>query len=205
MTGGRNVQSIWAGLLLAFAGMVAGVMPALAQELPGRRDALRLIYPADADVESVVTPHPSLSEGQVALLSTAISEGLMPQMVFYGALAIAPDNGLADPQTTVAVGNFHDEASASADALARCDAARAADATPCVIVLVVRPAGWAPGAALQMSSGAAAALQTEFRQADQPRYFAISYATGRFGIGPSAETAQAACGQADCQAVVADR
>jgi len=178
--------------------------PLAAQDLPNRRDALRSVFAADAEVESVVFPHPALNDAQVELLSSAIAQGLMPQMVFYGALAIAPDTGLADPQTTIAVGNFHDEESAASAALARCDAARAEDASPCVVVLIVRPAGWEPGAPLQLSSGAVEALRGEFRQADRPRVFAISDATGGYGIGPDVEAARAACGAADCRAVVAD-
>lgn len=179
-------------------------LPAMAQELPNRRDALRMVFNADAPVESIVYPHPSLNAAQTELLASAVDQGLMPQMVFYGALAIAPDTGLADPQTTVAVGNFHDEVSAATAALSACNAARDASATPCVIVLIVRPAGWEPGATLQLSTAAVEALRGEFRRVDRPRVFATSLATGRFGFGPSTEAALAACGEADCQAVVAD-
>lgn len=192
----NRVLSVLAAITLA--------LPAMAQELPGRRDALQMIFPSDAEVESVVFPHPSLNEAQVQLLSNAIAQGLMPQMLFYGALAIAPDTGLADPQTTVAVGNFHDEVSAANAALDRCDAARDEEATPCVIVLVVRPAGWQPGATLQLSVQAAEALRSEFRRLSRPRIFATSLATGQYGMGEGLEAALSACGQPDCRAVIAD-
>ena len=192
---------VFIGVILS-AVLIAG--PLAAQDLPNRREALRSTFPADAPVESLVFPHPSLNEAEIQLLSSAVDQGLMPQMVFYGALAIAPDSGLADPQTTTAVGNFHDEVSAANAALARCDAARPEDAEPCTVVLIVRPEGWEPGSLLQLSAGAVEALRTEFRRLDRPRVFATSNATGGFGFGPNAEAALAACGMADCTAVIAD-
>lgn len=184
--------------------LISVTAPLAAQDLPNRRDALRLVFASDAEVESVVFPHPSLNEAEVTLLSTAVAQGLMPQMLYYGALAIAPDSGLADPQTTTAVGNFHDEDNAAAAALARCDAARPAAAAPCTVVLIVRPAGWSAGGPLQLSSGASDALQRDFRQLDRPRVFATSAATGQFGFGADEASALAACGAGDCRAVIAD-
>ena len=138
-------------------------------------------------------------------MSTAFDQGLLPQtLLYYGAIAIAPDEGLANPRTTVAVGNFHDAESAGAAALARCNAARAEDSAECVVVLEIRPAGWEAGAALQLSSGAADALRSEFRRLSRPRVFAISDATGQYGMGPGIASARAACGVEDCRAVVLD-
>lgn len=193
-------------MMRIFGGLFAVVLaaPLAAQDLPDRREALRSVFPSDADVESVVFPHPSLNAAEVQLLSNAVAQGLIPEMRFYGALAIAPDGGLADPQTTTAVGNFHDEDSASASALETCNAARPSDATPCTVVLIVRPAGWSAGAPLQLSAEAAEALRTDFRAASVPRVFATSASTGRFGIGPDQAAAVAACGAGDCRAVVAD-
>lgn len=191
-------------LFLSVLVSAALTAPAFAQDLPNRRDALRSVFPADAEVESVVFPHPSLNQAEVQLLSNAIAQGLMPQMVFYGALAIAPDSGLADPQTTVAVGNFHSEASATAAALAACNENRPEGSTECTVVLTVRPAGWTAGQPLQLSAGAAQALQSEFRSLSRPRVFSISEATGQYGFGADAAAAAAACGAADCRAVVAD-
>ncbi|MBF9032184.1 5-aminolevulic acid synthase [Rhodobacterales bacterium HKCCE3408] len=187
------------GIILA-AGLTA---PALAQDLPGRREALRMVFEGDAPVESVVFPDDSLNPAELQLLSNAVSQGLMPEMRYYGAIAIAPDRGLADPQTTTAVGNFHDADSASAAALARCNDARDEDEAECVLVLVVRPAGWSAGAPLQLSSGAAEALRRDFR-GGRPRYFAISPASGQFGMGGSESAANADCGYEDCRVVVAE-
>ncbi|MBF9036649.1 5-aminolevulic acid synthase [Rhodobacterales bacterium HKCCE2091] len=199
----RPVTFAAAAALAAATAAVAFALPAVAQGLPDGRAAERIVFAPNAAVESVVFPHPSLNQAEVQLLSTAISQGLMPEMVYYGALAIAPDEGLANPDTTVAVGNYHDEDSASAAARARCDAARSGGA-PCVTVLIVRPAGWEAGAGLQLSQRASEALRTEYRRAGSPRFLSISQSTGQYGIGGSAEAANTACGAADCRPVIAD-
>lgn len=191
------------GAAMAVATLVAS--SGLAQDLPGRRDALDATYPPDAAVESVVLPHASLSEGEITLLANAVTQGLMPDMVYYGAIAIAPDAGLANPQTTVAVGNFHDTDAAAGAAVAACNEARAGAGRPCVAVMLVRPAGWQEGQGLQLSAGAAEALRGEYRRAPQPRMMAISPATGRFGIGGGEETALAACGFEDCRIAIVGR
>lgn len=191
------------GLLIGILVAAMGV-PAVAQDLPGRRDALRVIFDADTEVESVVFPHDSLNDGELQLLSNAVAQGLLPAMDYYGALAIAPDQGLADPATTTAVGNFHDADSADLAARSRCNAERPEDSAECVTVLIVRPLGWEAGAPLQLSSGASDALRREFRREGRPRYFAISDSTGQWGIGDTPLTSTAACGVTDCRVVVAD-
>lgn len=196
--------SISQGFAIALLGLV-WAPELLAQDLPGRRDALRQVFEADAPIETVIFPDPSLNDAEVQLLSNAVTQGLLPDMVYYGAIAIAPDRGLADPQTTIAVGNFHDAEAASAAARSRCDAARDGEGAACVVVMQVRPAGWAEGAALQLSSGAVEALRGEFRGAGRPRVFSISPGTGNFGIGADDAAANLACGAADCRPVVADR
>ena len=127
-----------------------------------------------------------------------LAQGLLPDMVFYGAIAIAPDRGLADPQTSIAVGNFHDVEAASDAARARCDAARDGEGADCVLVMQVRPAGWAPGQPLQLSAGAVEALRGEFRSAGRPRVFSISPGTGNFGIGGDEGAANLACAAPLC-------
>ncbi|RMA41969.1 5-aminolevulic acid synthase [Rhodophyticola porphyridii] len=178
-------------------------LPVLAQSLPTGREAQRMLFSPRGQAEGVVIPHESLNAAEIALLGGAIDEGLLPDMLYYGALAIAPDAGLANPATTAAVGNYHDEAAARDAALAQCEAGRE-EGADCVVVLVVRPRGWEPGAALQLSASASAVLRGDYRRADRPKVFAISPATGAWGIGDTETSANAACGQADCRAVIAD-
>ena len=198
-------RGTFAQVLAVALGALIWAPEVLAQDLPGRRDALRQVFEADAPIETVIFPDPSLSDAEVQLLSNAVTQGLLPDMVFYGAIAIAPDRGLADPQTTIAVGNFHDVEAASDAARARCDVARDGEGADCVLVMQVRPAGWAPGQPLQLSVGAVEALRGEFRSAGRPRVFSISPGTGNFGIGGDEGAANLACGAADCRPVVSDR
>jgi hypothetical protein len=92
--------------------------------------------------------------------------------------------------------NFHDSESAEAAALAACG-------TGCVVVMVVRPEGWEPGRALELSAEATAALRSEYRRLPRrARAFAISPATGQWGVGEGQAAALAACGAEDCRVVV---
>lgn len=190
---------------IVLAAAIAGTAgAALAQELPDRREANRMIFAPGGQMQAEVIPHESLNAAEIAILERALRDGLMPAMAYYGALAIAPDAGLANAGTTAAVGNLHDEAGARAAALAQCEAGRGEEGAPCVVVLVIRPEGWEPGAQLQLSARATEALRGEFRQTPRPRVMSISPATGQFGIGADAGAANAACGAEDCRAVVAD-
>ncbi len=176
-------------------------LPVLAQTLPTGREAQRMLFSPRGQAESEVIPHDSLNSAEIALLSNAMDQGLMPDMLYYGALAIAPDAGLANAGTTAAAGNFHDEESARAAALAECEEGRD-EGADCVVVMVVRPRGWEPGADVQLSASASAVLRGEYRQASRPKAFAISPSTGAWGIGGDRLSAEAVCGQEDCRTVV---
>ena len=192
----RSTLALAAALGLAAAS-------AAAQDLLSGREARQATMSPRGQVEGVVIPHPGLSEPETQLLGAALDQGLLPDMAYYGALAIAPDAGLASQATTTAVGNFHDQAGADAAALNQCNAARS-DGRDCVVVLQVRPRRWEPGAAIELSAEATAALRGEYRRFGRPRVMAISRATGQFGIGPSVESAVLACGADDCAPVIAD-
>lgn len=189
------------------ATLCATLLPAIAasaQPLPTGRDARAALPEADAALVSEVIPHPSLNEAELELLASAVDQGLLPQMQYYGAIAMAPDAGLADPDTTAAVGNFHDAEGAAAAALAQCEAGREGEGAPCAVVVIVRPEGAEEGAALSLSSEARAALGRDWRRTSRPRIMAISPSTGTYGIATGVPEALAACGAEDCRPVVAD-
>ena len=187
--------------------------PALAQELPNLREARRLVFAENGAVEGEVIPHPSLSDTDLAIL-----EQLVTTQKYYAAVAIAPDLGLMS-EATIAAANYHDEDSARAAVLAACDSARLAAAgfadadldadtdttaagAECVVVLVIRPEGWEPGRALQLNTDASAALRRDYRRIGRRRVMAISDSTGNWGMAADDAGALAACGEADCRAVV---
>ncbi|MEQ8367246.1 MAG: 5-aminolevulic acid synthase [Roseicyclus sp.] len=179
-------------LKLALAGAVLAGAPALAQDLPNLRDARDLVFSERGAVEWEIFPHESLSPTDIATLDQI--NQIQPQL-YYAALAIHPASGLASERTSLAA-NYHDEQNASAAALAACG-------EDCVVVMVIRPEGWEPGRALQLSAHATAALRGEYRALPRrARALAISDTTGEWGIGASPQEAIAACAAPDCRAVV---
>jgi hypothetical protein len=180
----RRCAAIAAAMLMA--------LPAMAQELPNLREARNMVFAERGAIEWEVIPHESLSPADLATLGQI--NQIQPQP-YYAAMAIHPASGLASERTSLAA-NFHDEDSARATALAACGEA-------CVVVMVIRPEGWEPGRALQLSAEATAALRDDYRALPRrSRAMAISPATGRWGVGESREAAMAACGAADCRPVI---
>ncbi len=74
--------------------LAALAVPAQAEDLPGLREARGLVFAEDGDVEWEVIPDPALSEADIATLYQL--NRVQPQP-YYGALALAPDAGLASP------------------------------------------------------------------------------------------------------------
>jgi hypothetical protein len=195
------------GRALALAALAAA--PALAQEVFDARAAGRLLF-NERRAELVALPQPSVDQRLMALLQDRRRvAGFLDSVPYYGAIAVSPDQGLVE-EAIVAVGNFHSSGSAAAAALGRCDAQRPAETRACVIVAHIRPRGWR-ARALQLSAGATATFRREFRRGQGERAFAISPASGGYGIGRgpgAAAAAIAACnaagGMADCQVAISD-
>jgi hypothetical protein len=167
-------------------------LPAAAQELPNLREARDLVFAEDGGIMWEVFPTDGLTPTDIATLEQI--NQIQPQP-YYAAMAVHPPSGLASERTSLAA-NYHDEDNARAAAMAACGA-------DCVVVMVIRPAGWQAGRPLQLSAEATAALNGDYRRlARRARALAISPATGQWGIGDSREAAVAACGAADCRAVV---
>lgn len=158
-----------------------------------------MVFAEDGAVSWEVIDHDVLTEADRATLDQI--NQIQPQP-YYGALAMAPEAGLASEFTALAA-NYHDEDNARAAALEACEATRADEGTPCIIALVIRPDGWEAGRVLQLSAEATAALSNEYRALPRrSRVLAISPATGRWGVGEGREAAFEACGAEDCVAVV---
>lgn len=172
-------------------------LPLHAQTLTGEVARAALFAPVAAEVE--IMPEAGLPEDQAQVLVT-VGEG----QLYYGAIAIAPDEGLMS-EATVAATNFHDSASAATAALAECNAKKKS-ATDCVVAAHIRPKGWAEPA-FSLSSDATAAFETYDPKTGA---LAISVLTGAFGYGDGAEagaTALAKCAAmnekaTDCALVV---
>lgn len=131
------------------------------------------------------------------------------QQPYHGAIAISPDEGLM-VEATVAAANYHDTDAASVAALAECETKRKG-ATPCAIVALIRPQGWADRG-FSLSAQATEAFAKDYKGRGA-RALAASVGTGVWGIATgegAAEAALAACAAmatppaSDCALVVSD-
>lgn len=143
--------------------------PALAEPLAGKAAKKLLFAPVKAEVE--IMSEAGLPADQAEILKT-VGVG----QPYYGAIAIAPEEGLM-AEATVAAANFHDAAAASVAALAECEAKKKT-ATACVIAAVIRPEGW-KDAGFGLSSDATAAFKGYDMKTGA---LAISPSTGAFGM-----------------------
>lgn len=172
-----------------------------AETLSGKAARDQMFAPGKAEV--AITDTGVLSDDD-----RAIVQQIAQTQPYYGAVAIAPDEGLAS-EASVAAANFHDVEAASAFALRGCNDRRKGGAA-CVIVAQIRPSGW-EARGLQLSTDATTALSKDYRKAGKSRALAISPATGKWAIAGgsgAAATAVRDCaaqaGSDDCTVVVAD-
>lgn len=183
-----------AAIALAF---VLASSAVYAEPLTGKAARAALFVPVKAEVE--VLAEAGLPEDHARAL-----ELVGVDQPYFGAIAIAPDEGLMS-EATVAAANFHDTSAAAVTALAECNAKKAS-ASNCIVAAYIRPAGW-KDTGFSLSSDATAA----FAEYDMKTgALAISVTTGAFGIAAgegAGEAAKAACAAkndkaSDCSLVV---
>ena len=145
---------------------------AFAEPLAGKAVKKMLFAPVKA--EASVLAEAGLTSSDAELLAL-VAEG----QLYFGAIAISPDEGLMS-EATVAAANYHDVDAASKAALAGCEKKRTG-ASVCLIAAEIRPKGWKEQP-LQLSSDATAAFTKDYDFGGNAA-FAISAATGVYGIG----------------------
>jgi hypothetical protein len=136
-----------------------------------------------------------------------LDEQMRGPIRYYAAVAYSPDEGLLSEALQSAI-NYHSPESASAAAIAACNAARTAGTAPCRVAAQILPRDYQPRG-FTLSYDATEEFRGAYRRARAPKAFAISNATGAWGIGGSAAEAIATCnaaarGAGDCRAVVQD-
>ncbi|MEX5730182.1 hypothetical protein Ga0609869_003535 [Rhodovulum iodosum] len=190
------MRMIWAAVAV-----VLWAVAAPAEPVDGET-ARALVVDARA-AEAVILPQPFLGEQDSKTLAVVAE-----QQKYYGAIAVAPSEGLLST-ATVAAANYHDVATARAVALKGCDARRQGGRA-CVIVAEIRPRGW-QARPLQLNADASAALHKQYRRGRGPKALAISPGTGQWhlekGEGASAAALDGCAAKArtdDCRIVVAD-
>ncbi|MGC9417571.1 MAG: 5-aminolevulic acid synthase [Rhodovulum sp.] len=195
------MRAKWA--IAAGVAMVLGTGSGAARaEVLDGRTARSLVFDP-AGVQITLVRHGFLSDKEQQALEFAAR-----QQKYYGAIAVAPSEGLLS-EATVAAANYHDVGSASAAALKACDSARKGGKA-CVIAAEIRPAGWEPRP-IGLSADATEGLRKTYRPMKAPKALAVSPATGIWAVasGASADRdAVADCARqssaGDCRVVVAD-
>ncbi|MGI9391802.1 MAG: hypothetical protein ACR2O1_17245 [Boseongicola sp.] len=152
----------------------------------------------------------TLSDEDRALIVALIP--LMEQQMrtpvkYYSSIAYSPDEGLVSDALQGAF-NFHTTEAADAAAIAACNKARKRGAKRCQLAARIVPKKYKPRE-LTLSYDATDAFSRRFRREKAPKSFAISLATGAWGMGKSDAMAIAACekeasSKADCQIVIRD-
>jgi len=189
-------------LAVVFAGLAGG---ATAEPVDGASARRALFSPRGAEVEV-------LDRGFLSTQDKAILNEVGVQLLYYGAVAVSPDEGIL-ANATIAAADHHSTEAAEIAALAACNAARNG-ATACEIVALIRPRGWSEGAVLQLGQSATQDFRSNYRRGRGPKALAISPATGQWAIvkGDAAETdALRECnlraaekGATDCNVAVRD-
>lgn len=145
---------------------------AIAEPVAGKAAKAMLFAPVKAEAD--VLPEAGLTSADAQVLAL-VAEG----QLYFGAIAISPDEGLMS-EATVAAANYHDVDAARKAALAECEKKRTG-ATACLIAAEILPKGWKEQP-LQLSSDATAAFAKDYDFGGTAA-FAISAETGVYGLG----------------------
>ena len=185
---------------------------------------LALTVPASADVVDTKSARKLLYpiKGQSTQLADALSHGerktivalipLMEQQMrspvkYYSSIAYSPDEGLVSEALQGAF-NYHTTDAADAAAISACNKARKKGSRRCQLAARIVPRKYAPRE-LTLSYDATDGFRRTFRREKAPKSFAISVASGAWGMGKSDADAIAACekdspGKGDCRIVIRD-
>ncbi len=196
---------ILAGLSVA---VILGAGAVAAEPIDTKTAKKLLFKPSKAEIE--ILPQSFLSDGERAALRVKL---LDQNFQYYGAFAVSPAKGavsLGDIKGAMGAINHHSLDAARAAALAGCNAERNGGGK-CVIVGLVRPAGWSE-TGFQLSSDATLAFRKKYRGGGGPKAFAISPKTGEYAFAKGDDankTALVNCnaaakpkGASDCEIVI---
>jgi len=155
----------------------------------------------------VVVPQDFMGDSDVALLNMMAGMKEFKSVLYYGAIAASPKNGLAH-KATVATSNHHTIEAADKAALEECNSLRGGGAK-CVVVAHILPKKYAEQP-LTLSASATASFKKTYLRGAGPKALAISPSQGSYAVSKGAdaiETALSVCsgdGAKDCRIVVQD-
>ena len=194
-------------LFIAAAMISISVTGAMAQGavLDGKA-AKKMIF-SHRGTEFIVVPQGFMTETDVATLNLMAGMPEFKSVLYYGAIAAAPEHGLTH-KATVASANHHTTEAAAAAALKECNGLRGGG-PKCVVVAHITPKKYV-ARALQLSTSATVAFRKTYLRGGGAKALAISPSTGGYAVAKgdgAAGAALAACnkdGAMDCLIVVQD-
>jgi len=157
--------------------------------------------------EFVIVPQDFIGDADTAMLNTMAGMTEFKSVLYYGAIAASPNDGLAH-KATVATSNHHTFDAAEQAALTECNGLRSGTAK-CVVVAHITPKKYT-AQIFQLSASATAAFKKTYLRGRGPKALAISPSLGSYAVSKgdgAADAAIAACatdGAKDCQVVVQD-
>lgn len=175
-------------------------------EVLGGKAAKKMLFSFKGS-EFVVVPQDFMGDTDVALLNAMAGMKEFKSVLYYGAIAASPKNGLAH-KATVAVSNHHTVEAADKAAIEECNGLRGGGAK-CVIVAHILPKKYAEQP-LTLSASATAAFKKTYLRGAGSKALAISPSQGSYAVSKGAdaiETALSVCagdGAKDCRIVVQD-
>lgn len=157
--------------------------------------------------EFVILPQDFMADSDVAMLNIMADMKEFKSVLYYGAIAASPKDGLAH-KATVATSNYHTADAAERAALKECNGLRSGG-VKCVVVAHILPKKFTEQP-FQLSASATAAFKKTYMRGGGPKAFAISPSVGSYAVSKgdgAADAAIAACsadGAKDCRVVVQD-
>lgn len=191
--------------ILAFTAFAASSVFAQAEVLDGKA-AKKLLF-SHKGSEFVIQPQDFMSDADMATLNTLAGMREFKSVLYYGAVAVSPKDGVVS-KATVATGKYHSIEAANSAAIKECNGLRSGGAK-CVVVAQILPKKYSVQP-FSLSASATAAFKKTYLRGKGDKAMAISLKDGSYGVAigdtaaASALTACASNGAKDCKVVVQD-
>lgn len=197
------MRLFWTSAAVLAISVTAGVG---AEDVLDGKSAKKMLF-SHKGSEFVIKTQDFMSDADHATLNVMAAMKEFNSVLYYGAIAASPKDGLAH-KATVATSNHHTVEAAENAALAECNGMRGGSAK-CLVVAHILPKKFA-AQTFQLSASATAAFKKTYMRGKGPKAFAISPVEGSYAAskgdtaGDAAIEACAADGAKDCMIVVQD-
>lgn len=191
--------------IIGLGGIVASAVTAAEDVLAGKI-AKKMLF-SHKGSEFVIQPQDFMTDTDVSVLKLMADMREFKAVLYYGAIAASPKDGLTH-KATVATSNHHSIAAAEAAATAECDELRS-EGADCVVVANILPKKYTEQP-FHLSASATTAFKKTYLRGGGAKALAISPNVGSYAISKgdaAAAAALSACGAdgaTDCVLVVQD-